>query len=165
MNKQELINRIKTFSELNPNYPCAINRTPNIIHAIEQLDEPEKVKVSAFVAEWFERNKYILDQAILEYMFEEYESDQSEFGKWFDNKDSKPIETLVRMLDGYEVEEEPKWVVKINNMYFLNWGEDGTCPTFVIDDAPGTKEQAEKYESELEAKSVAEIFSGTVEKV
>ncbi|MDN2639294.1 hypothetical protein OEZ17_17475 [Enterococcus avium] len=64
-----------------------------------------------------------------------------------------------------EVEEEPKWVVKINNMYFLNWGEDGTCPTFVIDDAPGTKEQAEKYESEPEAKSVAEIFGGTVEKV
>lgn len=67
--------------------------------------------------------------------------------------------------NGYEVEEEPKWVVKINNMYFLNWGEDGTCPTFVIDDAPGTKERAEKYESEPEAKSVAEIFGGTVEKV
>ncbi|MFC0277504.1 DUF1642 domain-containing protein, partial [Enterococcus devriesei] len=32
--------------------------------------------------------------------------------RWADNPENKPIETLIRMLDGYEVEEEPKWVVK-----------------------------------------------------
>lgn len=73
--------------------------------------EPQKIKVPEFVAKWFETNKYVLDRAILDYMFEDYASDDSEFGKWFDNKNGKPIETLVRMLDGYEVEEEPKYEV------------------------------------------------------
>lgn len=75
------------------------------INTLQHIDEPQKVKVPAYVAEWFETNKYVLDRAILDYMFEDYASDNSEFGKWFDNKNGKPIETLVRMLDGYEVAE------------------------------------------------------------
>lgn len=57
----------------------------------------------------------------------------------------------------------PQWVVKVNNMYFLNWGEDGTCPTFLINDQPNIIEQAEFFDSIIEAENVAEIFGGSVE--
>lgn len=94
-----------------------LNMAKNVI---AQLDEPQKIKVPEFVAKWFETNKYVLDRAILDYMFEDYASDDSEFGKWFDNKNGKPIETLVRMLDGYEVEEEPKYYLDLPKMGMVN---------------------------------------------
>lgn len=167
MNKQEVINQIKKFSELDPNYPCAINRTPNVIHAIEQLDEPQKVKVPAFVAEWFEENKHNLNFAIYELCeagkvpVDLYEG-LTDFERWFYlNHD---IDTLIRMQDGYEIEEEPKWIVRVKEMFFMNWGEDGTCPTFVIDDDPGAKRLAKPF-IKSEAQSLAESLHGSIEKV
>ena len=39
------------------------------------------------------------------------------FVKSSDLEGNKPIETLVRMKDGYEVEKEPKYIVKIGKLY------------------------------------------------
>ncbi|MFQ7233234.1 MAG: DUF1642 domain-containing protein [Enterococcus hulanensis] len=71
--------------------------------------QKEKVKVPVFVAEWFEENEHNLNFAI----FELCEAGKApvdlcegltDFEKWFYlNQD---IETLVRMVDGYEVEEQ-----------------------------------------------------------
>ena len=63
-----------------------------------------------------------------------------------------------------EVEEEPKWIVRVKEMFFLNWGEDGTCPTFVIDDNPGAKLLAKPF-IKSEAQSLAESLHGSIEKV
>ncbi|MGM0168259.1 hypothetical protein IGI39_004015 [Enterococcus sp. AZ135] len=79
-------------------------------HAVfGQEAEPQKVKVPAFVAEWFEENKHNLNFAIFELCEVgkapvDLSEGLTDFEKWFYlNQD---IETLVRMVDGYEVEEQ-----------------------------------------------------------
>lgn len=165
MNKQEVINQIKKFSELDPNYPCAINRTPNVIHAIEQLDEPQKVKVPAFVAEWFEKNSRKLEEAVYQLNVSIEHTDEQYWGdmfRWADNPENKPIETLIRMLDGYEVEEEPKWVVKVDdNAYFVDFF-DSLQPHLVY----GLSKEVMRFDSKEKADAIILLIGdGTVEKV
>ncbi|MGO2893206.1 MAG: DUF1642 domain-containing protein [Enterococcus devriesei] len=163
MNKQELIEKIKANGEW-----LETNRYVKITKAVElisQLDEPQKIKVPEFVAKWFETNKYVLDRAILDYMFEDYASDDSEFGKWFDNKNGKPIETLVRMLDGYEVEEEPKWVVLGERGYLTSLSIGKGKSTGWTGNNDKHESGAIHFEDEETALHTAYITGGTVEKV
>lgn len=83
----------------------------------KQLDEPQKVKVPEFVVEWFKENKHNLNFAIYELCeagkvpVDLYEG-LTDFERWFYlNHD---IDTLIRMQDGYEVEEESLYTVTIN---------------------------------------------------
>lgn len=79
------------------------------------LDEPQKPVVPKFVADWFEENKDDLDNAIFGYLaFWEERYTNSVLYQWFAKSENKPIETLVRMKDGYEVEKEPLYTVTIN---------------------------------------------------
>ena len=173
MNKLELIDKYTAeISRLRPYCPnrhliseqLKYDLYKEILEDLKQLDEPQKVKVPAFVAEWFETNKYVLDRAILDYMFEDYASDDSEFGKWFDNKNGKPIETLVRMLDGYEVEEEPKWKIINDQKYCLTSIEAGYGNSlhWAFD---STKKKPILFDNEETALYTAYITGGTVEKV
>lgn len=80
------------------------------IEDLQQLDEPEKAKVPQVVAEKIEYFKksgdWDLFQA-MDYMFEE-----KEIKEWLEDKDNQ--ETFVRAwLDGYDVEEERRYYVKI----------------------------------------------------
>lgn len=77
------------------------------------LDEPQKPVVPKFVAEWFEDNKHALDIAIfiaIRGLDEEEWPHKTDFENWLDVAENKPIETIIRMIDGYEVEKS-KWVV------------------------------------------------------
>ena len=83
------------------------------------LDEPQKPVVPKFVAEWFEENKDDLDTAIFGYLvFWQERYTDSVLYQWFDKSKNKPIETLIRMKDGYEVEKEPLYYVKLPVVYF-----------------------------------------------
>lgn len=80
------------------------------IEDLQQLDEPEKAKVPQVVAEKIEYFKksgdWDLFQA-MDYMFEE-----KEIKEWLEDKDNQ--ETFARAwLDGYDVEEERRYYVKI----------------------------------------------------
>ena len=129
MDKQELIERLnnkldETFAFQQSFKPLTwthmeceskANAYMTAINYVEQLDEPQKVKVPEFVVEWFEENKHNLNFAIYELCeagkvpVDLYEG-LTDFERWFYlNHD---IDTLIRMQDGYEVEEEPKWAVK-----------------------------------------------------
>ncbi|WP_447299696.1 DUF1642 domain-containing protein [Enterococcus faecium] len=78
------------------------------------LDEPQKPVVPKFVAEWFEENKDDLDTAIFGYLvFWKERYTDSVLYQWFDKSKNKPIETLIRMKDGYEVEKEPLYYVRL----------------------------------------------------
>lgn len=81
------------------------------------LDELQKPVVPKFVAEWFEDNKDDLDFAIWELCVDSYGSAQQGMLDWIQQPENKPIETLVRMKDGYEVEKKPKYIVKIGKLY------------------------------------------------
>ena len=91
-----------------------------IIEDLKQLDEPQKPIVPQFVADWFEENKDNLDNAIFGYLvfWEERDTD-SVLYQWFAKSKNKPIETLVRMKDGYEVEKEPLYEVIIGNLFLV----------------------------------------------
>ncbi|WP_170226236.1 DUF1642 domain-containing protein, partial [Enterobacter hormaechei] len=72
-----------------------------------------------FVAEWFEDNKDDLEFAIWELCVDSYGSAQQGMLDWIQQSKNKPIETLVRMKDGYEVEKEPLYSVIIAGEYLV----------------------------------------------
>ncbi|EAD9159841.1 DUF1642 domain-containing protein [Listeria monocytogenes] len=79
-----------------------------------KAEEPELVVVPQCVADWYESNKYTLEQGIRDYIKDW--SKQDRYSKFFDFMNyscNKPIETLIKMLDGYEVEKEPLYYVKL----------------------------------------------------
>lgn len=90
------------------------------ITILNKLAEPDKPVIPNFVAEWFEENKDNLDNAIFGYIvFWEERDTNSELYQWFAKSKNKPIETLVRMKDGYEVEKEPLYEVIIGDLYLI----------------------------------------------
>ena len=117
MNTQELINKIgRLYTYGSKNF---IERK-EVIDLVKQLDEPQKVTVPQFVAGWIEKaDKKI---SLRDLMSNSYMS--FEVNGWLGELDEdgafKNQETLVRAwLDGYEVEEEKRYLVKIKGV---------TCP-------------------------------------
>ncbi|EOB3407696.1 DUF1642 domain-containing protein [Enterococcus hirae] len=173
MNKQELID--KYTAEIAKLRPYCPNRNliseqlkydlyKEILDDLEQLDEPQKPVVLQFVADWFEENKDNLEFAIWELCVDSYNAEaEPKIIDWIQCTENKPIETLIRMKDGYEVEKEPLYCVKIGKGYFS--GFDDTKVTYVIDDAPGALAQRVKYETREEAEMDAIQIGGTVEEV
>lgn len=84
--------------------------------------EPQKPVVPKFVAEWFEEKEGGLENAIFYecvQVTDTYSKDYSEFQRWFVNCENNPIETLIRMKNGYEVEKEPLYSVIIAGEYLV----------------------------------------------
>ena len=127
MNKQELI---KHFEEME--YVSIVQMGKKaFIDMIEQLDEPQKVTVPQFVADWYEEYKDNLEYNIWDWMKYNLEPKKREnviFSRWLGKTANNPVETLVKMkLYGYTVEKEPKYTVKIKsvNQYLVrNIDED-----------------------------------------
>lgn len=96
--------------------------------------EHQKPVVPKFVAEWFEDNKDDLEFAIWELCVDSYGSAQQGMLDWIQQSENKPIETLVRMKDGYEVEKESVWAIKNADGNYLTkcalWGKDGVNYSF-----------------------------------
>lgn len=112
MNKQELI---KEFEEIGIHglnmFGTVVKGIPTetAIDLIKQLDEPEKVKVPQFLADWITHSKNI-GRSLFGAMsiFEENFKIQK-WMQWAENQ-----ETFARAwLDGYEVEKEKRYLVKI----------------------------------------------------
>lgn len=132
MNKQELI---ETLEKLKKNSKRCIGidkyedywrgKTEayfNLIGLAKQLNEPQKPVVPKFVAEWFEENKDDLEFPIWELCVDSYGSkDEHGMLNWIQQSENNPIETLIRMKDGYEVEKEPLYRVTLNldRKYYL----------------------------------------------
>lgn len=119
MNKQELIKRISKlpYSE----GPIADTVTVNrnwILGSIEQLDEPQKVTIPQFVADWYEEHKDDFEIALfrcIDHIPSVYdEGDLNEFEEWIIDGETKPFQTLVNMHQfGYEVKKERRYTVKM----------------------------------------------------
>lgn len=110
MNKQELI---KHFEEL-PYVSIHQMGKKSFIDLIEKLDEPQKPIVPQFVADWYEENKDNLEFNIFDYVYRFDQNAGLDFKDWFDDFNTKPIQTLVNMHQfGYEVEKEKRYLVKI----------------------------------------------------
>ena len=111
MNKQELIKKYKRLEGV-WNAPGAETARQIFLQDLDQLDEPEKVKIPQFVADVIEGARE--QSAELEDAFE-YARDaafRGELGEWFMKLENR--NTFARAwIEGYEVEKEPKYTVKI----------------------------------------------------
>ena len=143
MNKQELIKKYKNKCLVTTHFE-SMEMFRELWKDIKQLDEPQKVVVPQFVADWYEENKddfegnlfrcahnipSIFDGAKL-----------NEFERWFLNASTKPFQTLVNMHQlGYEVEKEKQYEVSIkasgqylarNKLKEIKFMFNGACSHF-----------------------------------
>ena len=115
MNKQELIDYCNVLKESKSRFINCID-VDRIIDTIKQLDEPRKVKVKKFVADWYEEHKDEFEYNVWDWLSSKSESGKidSKFAFWLNDVDNTPIQTLVNMHQfGYEVEEEKRYLVKV----------------------------------------------------
>lgn len=108
MNKQELIEKLKTIDGgYGSRYYIAMG---DVFELVEQLDEPQKVQAPQSVAEWIEECKN--DDFHLFGAMEGISSSQKKIDYWFREDDN--MELFARAwLDGYEIEKEKRYLVKI----------------------------------------------------
>lgn len=92
-----------------------------ILQDLEQLDEPSKVKVPQFVADWYEENKDVFEGNLYRFAYNSPSTFDgaklNEFERWFLTAGTKPFQTLVNMHQfGYEVEEEKRYRVRFKGL-------------------------------------------------
>lgn len=123
MNKQELIEGISHLpSDCSRPRPMIDKLTA--LELIKLLDEPQKVTVPQFVADWIEECKN--DDFHLFGAMEEMSLHQKKLDYWFREDDN--MELFARAwLDGYTIEKEPKYTVKCKaTKQYLSNDELGT---------------------------------------
>lgn len=140
MNKQELtemvknaeaaaqteINLIRRYKDEDSDYQRGRrNAYSDVATWIKDLDKVQKVVVKKFVAEWFEEHKNSLNDSLWDLTIQTNENSQNkdkkltDFEKWFIDF-GYSYEYLIRMKNGYEVEKEQLYQVKIPT---VNWDE------------------------------------------
>ena len=116
MNKQEALKRLEVQKE------TIIRLTGWAVYVyieelIKSLDEPQPVKVPQFVAEKIEYFKKTGDWDLFQAMDSLF--GRRETREWLEYKNNQ--ETFARAwLDGYEVEEEKRYLVKVKGMNRIN---------------------------------------------
>lgn len=157
------INDEQAWNKIAEAYPETVQSLRiTLDHAVfGHKDELQKVKVPAFVAEKMKRYKSALWMLSSEYFDTSSEVDSDELANWIDQNS----ETFFRAwLDGYEVEEEPKWKIINDQKYCLTSIEAGYGNSlhWAFD---STKKKPILFDNEETALYTAYITGGTVEKV
>ena len=98
---------------------------------LKQLDEPEKVKVPQFVADVIEdaREKSPELEDALHYT---WGNGTKEFTEWYNKKSNRDLFARA-WLDGYEVEEEKRYLVTLKNRQPLVKSQSGSTLYFSQD--------------------------------
>lgn len=84
------------------------------------------VKVPDCVAKWFEENSDNLERSIrmqVRHGLVPLMESRSKFDTWFFDESNHPIETLFRMKNGYEVEQELKYHLVLPHISRMNHGK------------------------------------------
>lgn len=179
MDKQEVIERLnnkldevfafqRSFEPLTGAYmECESKASAYMIaiNYVEQLDEPQKPKTEVFnhdekfVVEWLDHTT--------EYHYSLYSALKvagSEVRSWMKIGFNSNRFARAFMSMDYEVEKEPKWVVKSNRLYFTGITQliarDPITYNFTTDE-----KRAHVFDDKESAEKEASFFDGTVEKV
>ena len=128
MNKQELITNkqelISKYELLKNGYNFKVVATDGIISDLKRLDEPEKVKVPQFVADWIRKCKTFKHFAVsLSFALQPIVWEENNLSDkcidWL--MDANNQETFARAwLDGYEVDKEKRYMVKMKGLSEYN---------------------------------------------
>ena len=122
MNKQELIDCCNVLKESKNRIINCID-VDGIIDKIKQLDEPQPVEVPQFVAEiieYYKGQNATLYDALREKNF------NKQYNEWLMNEQDAYNKVARAWLDGYEVEKESKYIVKVKatrqclGKYYIN---------------------------------------------
>ena len=109
MNKQELIESI-THLPSDCSGPRPMIDKLTTLELIKLLDEPEKVKIPQFVANWIEHFKKTGDWDLFQAM--DYLFEHTITCEWIETKNNQELFARA-WLDGYEVEKEKRYWVKL----------------------------------------------------
>ncbi|WP_097289830.1 DUF1642 domain-containing protein [Escherichia coli] len=127
MNKQELIEKYEKLEGVCKDPGAEIARLI-FLEDLRGLDEPQKVTIPQFVADWYEEHKDDFEIALfrcIDHIPSVYdEGDLNEFEEWIIDGETKPFQTLVNMHQfGYTVEKEKRYLVKIKGVAcpYLNY--------------------------------------------
>lgn len=122
MNKQELIERIEGLKNIFWD-KCEYVKIDFMIELVSKLDEPQKVTVPQFVADHLKKSKEV-GRDLQDAMNSSTILEEVDLWLYTDNN----MDVFARAwLDGYEVEKEPKYTVKVKAIlgqylgrYYLN---------------------------------------------
>ena len=126
MNKQELIKKYKEYE--NGLFDIGVRAACQLfLKDLEQLDEPQPVKVPQFVADWIEVCKEHLTTSLYTAMNPNFmkENNQSfDLILWIKNTNNQETFALAWIF-GYEVEKEKQYIVSLNNRQPLTKTQSG----------------------------------------
>lgn len=137
MKLKELIEKFEERKTIIGNFQGYAVWWEDVKEIFEQLDEPQKVKVPQFVADWIEVCKEHLTTSLYTAMSPNFikENNQSfDFILWIKKTSNQDLFARA-WLDGYEVEKEKRYLVKIKatgqclGKYYIN--NEILCPRFI----------------------------------
>lgn len=160
MNKQKLIKKIGNLDKLyGEKFYFVLD---DVLDLVKQLDEPKKVTIPQFVADWIEHAKFE-DYHLLGAMDAIAISGRKKLYEWFREDDN--MELFARAwLDGYEIHGTRYVVTDGNHLYFKNYQEDVDI-VILADEQPGTMDCVKKFDSKEEAQKAADILGWKVQEV
>lgn len=153
MTTQELIERIEGLKNLFGNKTKYVEKN-TVIKLISELDEPQKVTIPQFVADWIEeceeKEKTLLNSLL--YTPEGVNS-------WVGNSDNQELFARA-WIEGYEVEKEPKYIVKLKGVYHgdLGYAENFNGYSFYNKDRNPSGIKYEHTRKELEDAGFGWVF-------
>lgn len=108
MDKRQIMELIDKMFELG--YTCPYETTKLFVREYEKLNEPQKAKIPQFVAkiiEYYKKQNATLYDALREKNF------NKQYADWLLNEQGAYDKVARAWLDGYEVEEEKRYWVKV----------------------------------------------------
>ncbi|EOT0629858.1 DUF1642 domain-containing protein [Listeria monocytogenes] len=122
----------------------------------ELLSPAPVLKVPQCVADWYEKYKCALEYSIWKYIYEWADQDyESDFYSFMNHACNNPIETLIKMKYGYEVEKEPLYYVHFLEGIggYLNMRYDGLMRT-------NGKDQDDEYKTQFTEAEIKSMKKG-----
>ena len=130
-----------------------------VLRDLQQLDEPEKVKVPQLVAEIIE---YYKGQNATLYDAHREKNFNKQYNEWLMNEQDAYNKVARAWLDGYEVEKEKRYLVKVkgivNALSFLSYHKNADIWT-VTDKNNSDGHRAHHTRKELEEADFGWVFS------
>ena len=160
MNKQELIKKYEMKGEQFKEFPVVA--IGDVLKNLRELDEPEKVTIPQFVADWIDACKENLAIGLYTAMnpdFLKQWNKSDELISW--SKKTRNQELFARAwLDGYTVEKEKRYLVKIKGLLqercYLNYNLGGVWLIYNQDNFDGYR--AHHTRKELEDAGFGWVF-------
>ena len=169
MNVKKLIKEFEERKTIIGNFQGYAVWWEDVKEIFEQLDEPRKVQIPQFVADWLEqsdwREETLGEQSVFD-VLDNLKNDSKNgyyenVNRWIDGNGDLFARAW---LDGYEIQETRYVVTDGNHLYFKGYQEEVDI-VILVDEQPGTMDFVKKFDSKEEAQKAADILGWKVQEV